>query len=194
MVNQELLTYIKAQLANNVRLDLIKQSLLQNNWKIADVNQAISMINQPQEIKNNLDMSTISRPGFFDKRIGRKKWALIAIITNLLSPSLFKPEFAQLPLWIRILLIVLTLMLIGIWLIHSIWRINDIGRPKWYILLALIPIVNIFIGLDLLFTKGKIHSLLTETNVLGLPKCPSCGRTFSNNKNICPYCNTPLEC
>lgn len=29
-------------------------------------------------------------------------------------------------------------------------------------------------------------------NILDLPKCPQCGRQFSESKDTCPYCSIPL--
>jgi len=193
MVTQELLTYIKTQQANHVSVEEIKRSLLEKKWPLQDIDLAISTTSQPQATRNDSDTPSSDKPGFFNKRIGRKRWAFTSIILNVLTPSLFKPEFGQLPMWIKIALIVLTVISYCFWFIHGIWRLNDIGRPKWYVLFIFIPIINIFIGLDLFFTKGKIHSLLTEKNVLGLPRCPSCGRNFSNNKTVCPYCKVALE-
>jgi len=48
MVTQELISYIKTQLSNGNTVDSIKQSLALKNWQQQDIDQAFSLIQQPQ--------------------------------------------------------------------------------------------------------------------------------------------------
>lgn len=56
MVTQELVLFIKTQLANGVSADSIKQSLLSNNWQQNDIDQAFFSLQQPDTQPNTSGM------------------------------------------------------------------------------------------------------------------------------------------
>jgi uncharacterized membrane protein YhaH (DUF805 family) len=152
-----------------------------------------------QEIKK-VDNAANSLPrgneGFFDKRAGRKHFWIAcvasAILAALLNPAesggpTYSSEISSL-VWLLYILSLLYAILV------TIWRLNDLGKPKWYIFGLLIPLVNIFIGFDLSWSRGKLHKSLTGGDkVIGLLKCPKCGRTYSQSKTTCSYDKTPLK-
>lgn len=57
----------------------------------------------------------------------------------------------------------------------GIQRLNDLNKSRWYILLALIPLINLLFALYLLFAPGKEVSLMNveentpESNPEGQP-------------------------
>lgn len=129
-------------------------------------NENQSLNNKPGE-KNQTDqntqMSDFDKKGFFDKRIGRKIYWIYAIVwlipLGVLYGTSLIADITDIVYYIILVLLVITLTLI------SIWRLNDIGRPKWFIIGLFIPFLNCLILYDLGFTKGRLHRLLTDTKL-----------------------------
>ncbi len=94
------------------------------------------------------------KQGILDKRVGRKKYFLTLIVLGLVYKIveflLNNPDYKI----IGSFLYLLTIPLFVYSLLTIIWRLNDIEKPKWWLLLLLVPIVNIVIGVIIAFRKG----------------------------------------
>jgi hypothetical protein len=105
-----------------------------------------------------IDMSEYNKPGFFNKRIGRKFYfftsVLISVVFSL--PILTKDQ--------NMLIALSFVSVLGsiFWVITAIWRLNDVGIPKLAAVFLFFPIVGFFFSLALLFQKGKLHKALGE--------------------------------
>ncbi len=157
-------------------------------------------IKNSQEVKK-IDVATNpptkNNEGFFDKRAGRKSYLIANIIggfmSGLLEDATKQGSTSGLEPYAGIITII-WLITFGYALLITLRRFNDLGKPKWYIFGLIIPIVNIILGFGLLFEKGKLHKSLTgEDKIVGLLKCPKCGRTYSQSKTVCSYDKTPLK-
>ena len=118
-----------------------------------------SKLNNNDQTDQNIQMSDFNKKGFLNKRVGRKKYWIFSIVYSILlgvviwvSPNITDNVYLAI---LALLVIILTLI--------SIWRLNDIGRPKWFIIGLFIPFLNILVLYNLGFTKGRLHRLLTET-------------------------------
>lgn len=49
----------------------------------------------------------------------------------------------------------------------AVRRCHDLGKPSWYLLLCAIPLVNVYVGVRLLFSKGD-----AGVNQFGPPTLP----------------------
>lgn len=54
-----------------------------------------------------------------------------------------------------IIIIVLVVGLLVYYFIIAVQRVRDMGKSPWYLLLLLVPIINIIVSLELLFMKSK---------------------------------------
>lgn len=114
----------------------------------------------------NIQMPSINpKEGLLNKRVGRKHyWATLlvyGVLTGLVSQ--FEKEggvsFGESA---DALISILWFFALGYYLFVILWRFNDLGKSKWYILGLLIPIVNIILGFGLAFEKGKLHITISE--------------------------------
>jgi len=91
-----------------------------------------------------------------DKRVGRKHYWITLITVSLFYflldylSSLNNPDLNLL----KVLLFIIFIPVFLYSLIVVIWRLNDIQKPRWYLVLLLIPIINVVIGVILAFRKG----------------------------------------
>lgn len=100
----------------------------------------------------------MSKPGVFQRRLSRSGLAcrllagtVLFFLASLGFVEAKNPDSALLQLvWVA------TLLCISVWMfICAVERLNDINRPRWFVLFLLIPYVNLAIWLWLLFSKSR---------------------------------------
>lgn len=100
----------------------------------------------------------MSKPGVFQRRLSRSGLAcrLLAGTVLFFLASLGFVEAKNSDLVLLQLVWVATLLCISVWMfICAVERLNDMNRPRWYVLFLLIPYVNLAVWLWLLFSKSR---------------------------------------
>lgn len=95
----------------------------------------------------------------FSKKIGRKDYIfryLPCAILASIDPdvTLRGMEFLFGELLAGVLAVIVGIALIFYLILLVIQRVNDIGWSRWFALLALVPIVSVFLGIFLFLRKG----------------------------------------
>src|SRR3989344_4344326 len=107
-------------------------------------------------------MDTLLEP--FSKKIGRGDFAIRYVFTAILV------FFITGGVWNSNLSLSegIILMVAGSYaILLAIQRLNDLGLSRWYILLSIIPIVNLIFGVALLSRKGKMVSVIAQNHEAG---------------------------
>ncbi len=100
----------------------------------------------------------MSKPGVFQRRLSRSGLAcrLLAGTVLFFLASLGFVEAKNPDLVLLQLVWVATLLCISVWMfICAVERLNDMNRPRWFVLFLLIPYVNLAVWLWLLFSKSR---------------------------------------
>ena len=122
--------------------------------------------NRIQEIQSDpqvIDKANATEEGFFDKKIGRLAFAINFIV---LAPALFIIDIAidktrileylhGAPLFI--VFIILSIFLFWSFFV-TIFRLNDIGRPKAWILISFIPFGGLVLTFWCLFSESNSYN------------------------------------
>ncbi len=89
----------------------------------------------------------------------------------------------MLPIWCTISVVVI---------IAGIRRLHDMDRSGWYLLLAFVPFVNMFMILFLLLMPGKAPEKMRARSGSRVI-CPVCGHSSSKHRSICKRCSANLR-
>ena len=90
----------------------------------------------------------------FPRRLHRLAYFLRLIIANILSSFLYTDrDTMNASIW---WIVVIALALYGLFFI-LLPRLRDVGMSTWWLLVALVPLVNILLGIILLFRAPEYH-------------------------------------
>jgi uncharacterized membrane protein YhaH (DUF805 family) len=93
----------------------------------------------------------------FRGRIGRVAYFITLLTTSILSCvfAAATEVAATAPMLLFRFASLLVLLCIWVWLAAAVKRFHDIGRSGWLVMTFLVPVVNLIVGLILLFMPGK---------------------------------------
>jgi uncharacterized membrane protein YhaH (DUF805 family) len=97
------------------------------------------------------------------------------------------------------------LFLIALMLIQ-IRRLKDIGKSGWFVLIVIIPVINILYFIWILFAKGTVNStpssdiiepqkgdIVEKMTTSASTKCPYCGSLVLENATECTHCTAKID-
>lgn len=135
----------------------------------------------------------------FKGKIGRLEYFQVSVLCYLIAFSfiltvsaLFKPGSSLAALWLLIFALILTGCIIAMKLAAVTKRINDIGLNPSFVLLILVPVINMVFSLFLLIVGSKKDNTAPleelQANKSEVKICPYCCAKIPSQAKKCMYC------